>query len=81
MIEAARAGYHWPTVCGGNGTCRTCFFRVRSGAEHLSEVGRWEAEGLRELGLAGTPGGEVRLACQARATGEVVVYKPGVRPL
>lgn len=79
LIEARRAGYYWPTICGGNGTCRTCFFRVRSGAQDLSPISRWEAEGLRELGLDSAAGGEVRLACQAVAAGDVVLHKPGVR--
>jgi ferredoxin, 2Fe-2S len=79
LREAEQAGIRWPTVCGGQGTCRTCFLRVRSGGEHLSAIGRWEAEGLRELGLA-HDGGRLRLACQVVVTGDVVVHKVGVRP-
>ena len=28
---AQRLGYRWPTVCGGKGTCRTCFVQVEEG--------------------------------------------------
>ncbi|HEX9684114.1 MAG TPA: 2Fe-2S iron-sulfur cluster-binding protein [Acidimicrobiales bacterium] len=78
LREAERAGIRWPTVCGGQGTCRTCYLRVRAGGEHLSEIGVWEADGLRDLGLANEQG-TVRLACQVVVSGDVVVHKPGVR--
>lgn len=79
MGAAVRAGYRWPTVCGGQGTCRTCFFEVIDGAANLSPVAALEREGLDSLGPA--PGGaERRLACQARVTGwTVTVRKRGVR--
>jgi 2Fe-2S ferredoxin len=82
MAAAIAAGYRWPTICGGQGTCRTCFVRVRDGADRLTPVERWEREGIDELGAAAGGGdrGEVRLACQARPTGDVAVHKPGVRP-
>lgn len=81
FAAAAAAGVRWPTVCGGVGTCRTCFVRVRRDqADRLSPVERWEREGLGELGLPDGPDDVVRLACQARAEADVVVTKPGVRP-
>lgn len=79
LREAEQAGVRWPTICGGLGTCRTCFLRVRAGGEHLSAVGPWEAEGLRELGLDDDGDGVVRLACQVVVSGDVVLRKSGVR--
>jgi ferredoxin len=79
MAAANAAGRWWPTVCGGNGTCRTCFAVVTAGAEHLSPVGSLEAEGLALLGVPTRPGEQVRLACQAQVHGAVVARKAGVR--
>lgn len=79
LMEAAHeAGYYWPTVCGGQGSCRTCFVHVLSGGQDLSPVGGWEAEGLATLPRAGDH--PVRLACQARVGGDMTVRKAGVRP-
>ena len=81
MTAAVRAGYRWPTVCGGQGTCRTCFFEVVEGGAHLSPVEPLEKEGLDSLGPVPGDGLERRLACQARVlTGTVTVRKRGVRP-
>lgn len=79
MAGATAAGYVWPTVCGGQGTCHTCFLEVVDGVDQLSPVGKWEREGLNELAALGRRG-ELRLACQAQASGDVVVRKSGVRP-
>jgi ferredoxin, 2Fe-2S len=80
MAAAVRAGYHWPTICGGAGSCRTCFLTVLTGSEHLSPIEPFEREGLAQLGVAARSGGEaVRLACQVRAAGDVTVRKRGVR--
>lgn len=80
LMEAATvAGYYWPTVCGGKGTCRTCFAVVTGGSEHLSPVAPWEAEGLDSLALPPGRRAAVRLACQARVRGPVTVRKAGVR--
>jgi ferredoxin len=82
MFESAgAAGYSWPTVCGGKGTCRTCFAVVLDGAEHLAPASAWEAEGLAALALPRPPDGDIRLACQARVHGPVTVRKVGVSPL
>lgn len=40
---AQRLGYRWPTVCGGKGTCRTCFVVVDEGTENCSPWTRWNA--------------------------------------
>lgn len=80
LMEAARAaGYYWPTVCGGKGSCRTCFAAVLAGTEHLSPVQPWEAEGIEALALGPAEARTVRLACQARVRGPVTVRKLGVR--
>jgi ferredoxin len=80
LMEAAHAaGYYWPTVCGGKGSCRTCFAAVLTGAEHLSPVQPWEAEGIDALALGPAEAPSVRLACQARVRGPVTVRKLGVR--
>ncbi|WP_280218367.1 2Fe-2S iron-sulfur cluster-binding protein [Nocardia neocaledoniensis] len=79
VFEAATAaGYKWPTVCGGQGTCHMCFMQVLQGEDQLDVVGPWEAEGLEEIGNVGDAG-ECRLACQARVHGDVTVLKRGVR--
>jgi ferredoxin, 2Fe-2S len=82
FAAAARHGYSWPTVCGGLGSCRACVLSVVEGGEHLSPIGKWEREGLDEVlvGLHGDPA-QYRLACQAKASGDVVVHKPGVVPV
>ena len=83
VMGAAQAlGYYWPTTCGGEGRCTTCACEVIEGAGALTEMGRSERNALvdeRGEGVLRTP---VRLACQARIRGDVVVTvkKPGVRP-
>jgi 2Fe-2S ferredoxin len=81
MAAAHRHGLHWPTVCGGNATCRTCYLVVVDGAEHFRPAGPAETEAIsaitRSFGHRAEP---VRLACQADITGDVVVSKYGVRP-
>jgi 2Fe-2S ferredoxin len=82
MGAAQRAGYYWPTTCGGEGRCTTCACEVLEGASSLTEMGRGEQKSLvyeRGEGVLRTP---TRLACQARISGAgaVTVRKPGVRP-
>ena len=78
FAAALREGMRWPTICGGLGSCRTCFMVVLEGEEFCSPVESWEAEGLAELGALNTSG-PVRLACQTKVSGPVVVRKPGAR--
>lgn len=79
LFEAAeRAGYRWPTICGGQGTCRTCFVHVREGFEHCSGMGPLEQEGIQALRQP--LDGSVRLACRLQVTGPVTVTRRGVRP-
>ena len=79
FAAAGRHGYSWPTVCGGQGSCRACVLMVVDGAEHLSPILPWEREGLAEVTVAlrGDPS-SYRLACQVRTEGDVTVHKAGV---
>ena len=82
VIEAAwRHGLYWPTVCGGNATCRTCYLVVVDGREHFAPPGPVEREGISEIERSfGRRGDGIRLACRASPSGDVVVSKYGVRP-
>jgi ferredoxin len=79
MAAAEGQGIFRPTVCHGMAECHTCFFEVMEGAEYLEPP-----NGLEEVALQGFAGrswyeGKIRLACQARVRGSVVVRKLGVR--
>ncbi|AYF75473.1 (2Fe-2S)-binding protein [Nocardia yunnanensis] len=81
MAAGVAAGYRWPTVCGGKGDCRVCFVEVLEHSERLSTPEPAEAQAIREISATlGRHAGPVRLACQARVHGDVVVHKRGVRP-
>lgn len=77
LAAARRQGYRWPSVCGGEAMCGTCFLRVTDGAEHTSPVGDAERTRLRFVGKSGDQ--TARLACQLRLTGAVSAFKRGVR--
>lgn len=77
MAAALRNGFRWPTVCGGQGTCRTCVFKVVEGEDAFCEPNDIEKEAMALLRRG--PGSMVRLACQARTDSDVTVNKPGVR--
>ena len=83
LLEAAqRQGYSWPTVCGGEGLCRTCYVTVEDGEDALSPVTALEEEGIAALAIvARREGRSVRLACQARPAGSVVVRRTGVQKI
>jgi hypothetical protein len=54
---------------------------VVSGIARLSRMGRYERQNLvRQRGAASIEDPRLRLACQARVHGDVVVYKRGVLP-
>jgi 2Fe-2S ferredoxin len=81
MDAAHDAGLFWPTTCGGQGICTTCTCTVEAGAENLDEMGRAELKTLIEdLSEATVRSRRLRLACQARVSGDVTVTKRGVRP-
>ena len=56
-------------VCGGNGRCSTCRVRVLSGSDNLSAPTGIETAVLKKIGAEG----DVRLACQARISGDVKI--------
>ncbi len=80
LLEASRvAGIPHAAICGGRGRCSTCRVRVHHGAEHLSAMAEEEQKVLHRVGAA--PG--VRLACQARPAGPVMIeplLPPGATP-
>ena len=79
MAAAERGGYKWPTICGGQGTCRTCYVELREGVDQCAPIGSLEQEGIQALKKP--VDGWTRLACQLRISGDgVVVVKRGVRP-
>jgi ferredoxin len=77
MMAARRQGLWWPTVCGGDAECGTCWVIVAEGLEHCGEM--TEAERARlALGVkAKEP--RARLACQLRVSGPVTVHRRSVR--
>ena len=78
---AQRLGYSWPTVCGGEGQCRTCYAIIEDGEDALSPITALEEEGLDALAIVARRSGKpVRLACQAVPIGDLVVHRTGVRP-
>src|SRR3990170_2626235 len=66
MDVAWAYGLYWPTTCGAQGICTSCACTIDEGAE--------------DRGEAALRNGTLRLACQARVRGDVVVTKAGVRP-
>lgn len=80
MGAAQSAGYYWPTTCGGEGRCTTCACIVTEGQAHVEPMGRSERKALVEGRNEAAPA-RYRLACQARLHGDIVVEKPGVRPV
>lgn len=81
MQAASRNGLTWPTICEGRGTCKTCVFLVLEGDANLSAVESWESEGLKAIADSLPDSGSGwRLACQAKALGDVRLRKIGVRP-
>ena len=82
IMEAAWAyGLYWPTTCGAQGICTSCACTIDEGAANLDPLGRTERKTLaEERGEAALRNGTLRLACQARVRGDIVVTKPGVRP-
>jgi len=75
---AARAGLRWPTVCGGNGSCGTCFSEVLEGIEHCSAMEPLEQETVTNILRQPAQSGR-RLVCQLRITGPITLVKRGVR--
>lgn len=80
MGAAQRCGFHWPTLCNGDGTCSICWVEVKAGEQHLSPMQDSERETLELLSVRLRAGRAIRLACQARVEGDITVWKAGVRP-
>jgi 2Fe-2S ferredoxin len=81
MDAVCAHGYFWPVGCAKNGECTNCAMEVVSGIGRLSGMGRFERQNLvRQRGRTAVEDPRLRLACQARVEGDIVVYKAGVRP-
>ncbi|MBI5947759.1 MAG: (2Fe-2S)-binding protein [Chloroflexi bacterium] len=81
MDAVCAAGYFWPVGCAKTGECTNCAMEVVSGLGRLSQMGRYERQNLlRQRGTRSVEDPRLRLACQARVEGDVVVYKRGVIP-
>lgn len=82
VLDAVSAqGYFWPVGCQKNGECTNCAMEVISGVGRLSQMGRYERQNLvRQRGPRSIEDARLRLACQARLEGDVIVYKRGVTP-
>ena len=79
MAAARRAGYRWPTICGGLADCGACALEVLETTEPLPVP--TTVEGVRLNVLVERrryPDRTWRLACQLVPTGDVVVRKTGV---
>jgi len=73
MAAAQRQGWFWPTVCGGDCDCGTCWVVVEEGAGHASAMEANEQATLAKGLKANEP--RARLACQLRVTGPMVVTR------
>ena len=81
MDAVCARGYFWPVGCAKNGECTNCAMDVVSGIGRLSPMGRYERQNLlRQHGSRSIEDPRLRLACQARVEGDIVVYKRGVMP-
>jgi uncharacterized 2Fe-2S/4Fe-4S cluster protein (DUF4445 family) len=58
--------------CSGRAICTTCRVSVEAGLENLSEIGEREFDMLELLHVSSA----LRLGCQARVLGDVVVRIP-----
>jgi 2Fe-2S ferredoxin len=83
LMRAAEAmGLKWPTVCGGDAECGTCFVSIDEAvAPCLPPVAPKEEQGLQLVPRwkRQQAGVVVRLACQLRPTSNLIVEKRGVR--
>ena len=79
LAAAQRQGLTWPTICGGQASCRTCYVVVEDGAEHLPPPAELEQRAIADIERVRPAPGGVRLACQAVPTGDLVVTRRGVR--
>lgn len=80
-MAAWRAGYHWPTLCYGMGSCNACQCEVVEGHHLTSPRTDVEVQLLGDLNkrVRRVNPRRVRLACQLTITGDVTVRKAGVK--
>ncbi|SFV14031.1 adenylate cyclase [Methylobacterium sp. 174MFSha1.1] len=72
LLEISRANrVPHVSVCGGRGRCSTCRVLVVGGEANLSAPSPQEAASLRAIGAPAN----VRLACQARPSGDVALVR------
>lgn len=62
----------WMHACGAKGRCTTCKMVVIDGAEHLNEFTKAELKYIDR----GELGQNERLACQAIASGDIIIRVP-----
>lgn len=80
LIQAAwRAGYYWPTVCGGRAECTVCHVLIEAGEGNAVSADEYETAMLAPVVERTRPAAPVRLACRLRVSGPVTVYKRAVR--
>lgn len=83
LFDAAyRAGYDWPTICGGQARCTHCHVRVVEGADDLPPVATEnERRLIKRLArrLYGDDEAGLRLACQLELCGDVTVEQATFR--
>lgn len=77
LAAGKRAGLRWPSVCGGDAECGTCWVVVEQGADHCSPAGDVERMRLSLGRKANDP--QARLACQLLVSGAVTVHRKSVR--
>ena len=82
MAAAARAGYRWPSICGGLAECGACVVELIVAAPDQFQAGnekeRDRLSTVPEHRLR--PEAVLRLACQFRpGTTDTIVRKRGVR--
>ena len=79
MAAALRAGYRWPTVCGGQAECGVCALEVVDAPGALALPGADEAERMAVLPERRVhPDRTYRLACRLVAVDGLTVHKRGV---
>jgi ferredoxin, 2Fe-2S len=81
VLDAAlRQRFWWPQVCMAQARCRTCWVWIADGHENTLPREDLEDAALQSPSWrADVERGNIRLACQLRVRGPVVVERRGVR--
>jgi 2Fe-2S ferredoxin len=77
MAAGQRAGLKWPTICGGNGQCGWCHVEIVSTDIPLSPPDAAEVLTLKHV-VKAPAGMTIRLACQIRPEGDLVIERAGI---